>query len=66
MLNRLLPGLFGDDPDLARQKIYRCARLGIVPHVKVGRRVLFVASELERFVREGGRGLPVVASEVSR
>jgi hypothetical protein len=62
LLASLLPGgPFNSAADGDRQparRVYRMARQGVLPHVRLGRLVYFRANALRSFVEEGGRALP--------
>lgn len=42
---------------VSRSRIYELARLGILPHVRLGRQLRVSRKALEMFVAEGGCGL---------
>ena len=43
---------------VGKQRVYELCRLGILPHIRLGRSVRFDASQLESFVISGGRSFP--------
>lgn len=42
---------------LGRRELYAATRAGLVPCVRIGRRVRYDADALEEWAREGGQGL---------
>ena len=51
---------------LAKPTIYKLAATGEMPSVKLRRRVLFDASEIEAWIRNGGKRLPIERAPHSR
>lgn len=45
---------------LKKDQIYAMARCGILPHVRVGRKVMFSPKALEVWIDNGGTALPGV------
>lgn len=43
---------------VGKQRVYALCRLGILPHIRLGRSVRFDASQLESFMNSGGRSFP--------
>ncbi|MBA2671626.1 MAG: helix-turn-helix domain-containing protein [Gemmatimonadetes bacterium] len=41
-----------------RESIYRMCREGILPHVRLGRKVKFAPEQIEDYLRAGGQALP--------
>lgn len=48
----------GEVMGVSRHQLYRLAGAGVVPVVRVGRRVMFSEEQLREFVAQGGRALP--------
>lgn len=38
----------------SEQRVYECARLGLIPSVRIGRQVRFDEDELREWIRKGG------------
>ena len=43
---------------VGRQRVYELCRLGILPHIRLGRSLRFEASQIESFIISGGRCFP--------
>jgi excisionase family DNA binding protein len=43
---------------IANARVYELARLGLIPHVRIGRTVRFDTERVEAWIRDGGRALP--------
>jgi len=44
--------------DESRGWVYEMARQGIIPSVRVGRKIKFSEEAIQDFIRSGGKGLP--------
>jgi excisionase family DNA binding protein len=40
------------------QRVYECVRLGLIPHVRIGRQVRFDEDELRDWAKKGGTPIP--------
>jgi hypothetical protein len=47
---------------LTRYRVYELARQGILPCLRLGRRVIFTTTLLDQFIEQGGRGLAVLGT----
>lgn len=43
---------------MAVPRVYERARQGIIPHVRIGRRIMFDPVMVEEWLRNGGKALP--------
>jgi hypothetical protein len=43
-------------PAVSRQRLYKLAREGVVPSVRMGMRLYFSPDALDRFIEQGGSG----------
>lgn len=43
---------------VSRQRVYELCRIGIIPHVRLGRQIRVHPGRLQECLTEGGRGLP--------
>ena len=43
---------------VGKQRVYELCRLGILPHIRLGRSLRFEASQIEAFISSGGRSFP--------
>lgn len=47
---------------LPDHRVYELCRKGLIPHVRLGRRIRFDPDQIEVWIREGGTGLPQSAT----
>lgn len=43
---------------MSKWQVYEYCRLGIFPHVRIGKRVLFDPDQIEAWIANGGQALP--------
>lgn len=43
--------------DTSAQRVRRLCHAGVIPYVRVGRRILFDPDQIEAWIKNGGRGL---------
>lgn len=49
----------------SEQRVYECARLGLIPSVRIGRQVRFDEDALREWVRRGGNAKPAESNKVN-
>jgi excisionase family DNA binding protein len=49
----------------SEQRVYECARLGLIPSVRIGRQVRFDEDALREWVQRGGNAKPAESNKVN-
>jgi excisionase family DNA binding protein len=49
----------------SEQRVYECARLGLIPSVRIGRQVRFDEDALREWVQRGGSAQPAESNKIT-